>query len=146
MEERITGTTRWQTTDWYLAGYGCIGLAQGIVTFISSWAIALVCLAAAKSLQSEALSRVIRAPMSYFDTTLMGRLINRFSKDVDTLDNTIPNNLRTFVAIFFRVLSIFVVISYTTPEFIAFLIPMVILYFFLQVTLKSNFFHSETRS
>jgi len=77
MDELRTGTAVKRTTDKYLYVYGVTVLLQVIFTFAGVWAIALVCLEATKNLQSEALSRVIRAPMSYFDTTLMGRLINR---------------------------------------------------------------------
>jgi ATP-binding cassette subfamily C (CFTR/MRP) protein 1 len=42
---------------------------------------------AAKTLHNAAIARVIRAPMSFFDTTPLGRIINRFSKDMDGIDN-----------------------------------------------------------
>lgn len=48
---------------------------------------------ASKVMMGRAMTRVLRAPMSFFDTTPLGRITNRFSKDVDTMDNTLTVSL-----------------------------------------------------
>lgn len=70
--------------------------------------------------------------MSFFDTTPLGRILNRFSKDVDTIDNVLPMSIRFWMLMFFNVLSVIVVISYSTPIFLSVVVPMTVLYYFIQ--------------
>jgi len=70
--------------------------------------------------------------VSFFDVTPLGRLLNRFSKDVDTLDGALPETIRGWIYCFFGVVATLTVISYTTPIFVIIIIPIGILYFFVQ--------------
>jgi hypothetical protein len=49
------------------------------------------------------LACVMRSPMSFFDTTPLGRVVNRFAKDIYTIDETIPYSARSFVTTFMQV-------------------------------------------
>ena len=66
--------------------------------------------------------------MSFFDTTPLGRIVNRLSKDVTTVDEQIPY---TFHSLMTCVVSTFFTIGtiiYVTPLFLIFLIPISIIY------------------
>lgn len=41
--------------------------------------------------------------MTFFDVTPMGRILHRFSKDLDTLDNVMPGLLRFWFPMFISV-------------------------------------------
>lgn len=60
----------------------------------STLALSLGCIYSAKFLHETLIVGTMRWPMELFDITPLGRIVNRFSKDVDTVDNTLPLNLR----------------------------------------------------
>ncbi|XP_005090015.1 multidrug resistance-associated protein 1 [Aplysia californica] len=118
--------------NFYIGIYGLFGVLQTI--FIMAFAVtqSLRAVHASRVLHSSMLSRVLRAPMAFFDTTPVGRIMNRFSKDMDDVDEEIPMTFVMWVDCIFMVLSTIVVISYSTPLFLAFMLPVALLYFFVQ--------------
>jgi ABC-type multidrug transport system fused ATPase/permease subunit len=84
-------------------------------------------------LHATLLQSTLRAPTSFFDTTPVGRIVNRFSKDVDTIDTLIPRNIEMWFLCAFAVAGTMLVISYSTPYFMAVLLPLGLFYYFVQV-------------
>ena len=76
--------------------------------------------------------RIIRARMSFFDTTPAGRILNRFSKDIDVLESTLPPVLKLFLLTASGLAQVIVVISIATPLFLVLLVPILLLYIVLQ--------------
>ncbi|CAH0555480.1 unnamed protein product [Brassicogethes aeneus] len=87
---------------------------------------------AARKLHHMILINIIKQPMAFFDTTPLGRLLSRFSKDVDVVDNNLPAYISDGCLCLFQVIGTLVVISYTTPLFILVIIPIGLLYYFIQ--------------
>lgn len=73
--------------------------------------------------------------MFFFDTTPIGRIVNRFSADIETIDNELPWTVQMFWDTAFMVVATFVVISYGTPLFMTVIIPFAFFYFVAQVSL-----------
>lgn len=109
--------------------------------------LAGICLAVGSNMATSKLHRslllgVLRSPMCFFDTTPLGRIINRFSKDVDAIDIQVPEMFKNWFLCFVNVLGAMIVITMGTPLFIIALIPMGVLYFFVMV-IFFFFFKSE---
>ena len=117
----------------YLGVYAAFGIGQIILTFFASYFVAMGCIFAATLIHKRLLVNILRLPMSFFDTTPSGRILNRFSKDINTIDETIPHCVEDFIFTVFIVLDTIIVISYATPWFMIVIIPLTILYLLIQV-------------
>ena len=71
--------------------------------------------------------------MQFFDTTPLGRILNRFSKDMYTVDGMIPTTLEQFMVASLIVAMTVVVIMFAVPIFGVVIIPLGVVYFLIQV-------------
>ncbi|XP_017108722.1 multidrug resistance-associated protein 1 isoform X4 [Drosophila bipectinata] len=129
-DENVSNDT--SLRDMYLGVYGAFGFGQVATNFFSSLAISLGCLECSRVLHQTLLYFNLRWPMELFDTTPLGRVVNRFAKDIDTVDNVLPFNIRVVLGQAFMVLATIVVISLSTPIFLAVIVPIAFLYYFAQ--------------
>ncbi|KAJ8246363.1 hypothetical protein GJAV_G00266900 [Gymnothorax javanicus] len=121
-----------QNTQMRVGVYAALGLTQGILVMISSFTLALGNIGAAKKLHSGLLENKFHTPQSFFDTTPIGRIINRFSKDIYVIDEVLPSTILMFLGTLFHSTSTMIVIIITTPIFIVVILPLAVIYFFAQ--------------
>ena len=116
----------------YLSVYGVLGTISAMTIGLSTVITAVGGLKAANEFHNNMLSNVLRAPTSFFDTTPKGRIVNRFAKDIDYVDRSIPLTFNAMLRLGFGVVGIIAVISYTSPIFLAVFAPLTVLYWFAQ--------------
>ncbi|KAL9978590.1 hypothetical protein ACROYT_G016124 [Oculina patagonica] len=73
-----------------LAVYGSIVTVSLLLTIISSFCFYLAALKASENLHDQMTRAVMKAPVLFFDTTPVGRILNRFSKDIGCMDDMLP--------------------------------------------------------
>jgi len=88
---------------------------------------------ASRVLHHGMLSSVLRAPLTFFEMTPAGRILNRFSRDIETVDTMLPELIDQWLGSAFDVLATVVILLYSTPIFIALAVPLAVLYYFAQV-------------
>uniref|UniRef100_A0A8B9K2A1 ATP-binding cassette, sub-family C (CFTR/MRP), member 2 n=1 Tax=Astyanax mexicanus TaxID=7994 RepID=A0A8B9K2A1_ASTMX len=116
--------------DMRVGAYGGLGVAQGFLVCVGTLLLADGAIHAPRTLHSRLLSNILRAPMLFFDTTPSGRVVNRFAKDMFTVDELIPTALRSVILKLLELLATLVLICLAVPLFTAVVVPLIIIYHF----------------
>uniref|UniRef100_A0A8C2DET3 Multidrug resistance-associated protein 1 n=1 Tax=Cyprinus carpio TaxID=7962 RepID=A0A8C2DET3_CYPCA len=118
-----------------LGVYGALGISQ---VFCYSVAVSVGGIVASRYLHQTMLYNVLRSPMSFFERTPSGNLVNRFAKETDTIDSVIPSIIKMFMGSMFNVLGSCAVILIATPLVAIIIPPLGLFYFFVQVMASSR--------
>jgi ABC-type multidrug transport system fused ATPase/permease subunit len=122
----------------YMGIYAALGVSQASAMFLMGVVFSLFTYAASRNLHRAAITRVIHAPMSFFETTPLGRIMNRFAKDVDTLDNLLGDALRMFANTFANILGAIILISILLPWFLIAVAGICSIYYFYAIFYRSS--------
>lgn len=129
-DPRAGDETFWR--NFYVGIYGAFGFLLGLSFLTAAISFAFGAIRAARNLHNKLLDNILRLPMAFFDTTPLGRIVNRFSRDTDMIDSYIPAMMFSFCNMFFSVAGTIGLITYATPWFATVIIPLALLYYFIQ--------------
>ncbi|KAJ2613508.1 Transporter of the ATP-binding cassette (ABC) [Coemansia sp. RSA 1365] len=150
--DRVVARSNGWVNLWYFIGvYTAIALASIVIILGRSLLQFWSSIKASKVLHERLLHTVLRAPIRFFDTTPVGRLINRFSKDMETIDQSLSSSLAIFITELTASLTILVVITVITPAFIVGAIIIAVTYWiigtlYLSASREIKRFESVTKS
>lgn len=120
----------------YLLLYAATGVVSGILVFVGAYIILTYSsLAASRFFHDRMAESVLRAPMSFFDTTPIGRILNRFSDDVSALDQRLMWTLITLCEMAIDTASKLAIVIYNLP----FMIVIIVILFFLYNYFRKRF-------
>lgn len=109
-----------------------------MAVFGYSMAVSIGGIFASRRLHVDLLHSVLRCPMSFFERTPSGNLVNRFSKEIDTIDSMLPAILKMFMGSLFNVVGACIIILLATPIAAVVIPPLGLVYFFVQVGAASR--------
>lgn len=116
----------------YLAVYFGIFVLNGVFVFVRSLTLYFFLCRACRWMHENLLSRVLKMPMSFFDTTPSGRIINRFSRDVETIDIVLPGIVVQFMGCISNIITTLVIVCVATKWFTVALLPIIFIYVMIQ--------------
>lgn len=128
------------STGAYIGIYAALGVVQAFLMFAFSVMLSILGTRSSKVMLRQAVTRVLRAPMSFFDTTPLGRITNRFSRDVDVMDNNLTDAIRMFFFTMAMITSVFILIIAYFHWFAVALVPLYTLF-----VLAASYYRSSAR-
>ena len=111
--------------------YACLVSGSLIFAIIRAYGFLLVSLRCSERLHDKMVLAILQAPVHFFDSNPVGRILNRFSKDVGCLDELLP---KTFLGFIQRVPLAFAAIIISTvanPWLLFLVIPLIVLVLYM---------------
>ncbi|KAJ2806213.1 hypothetical protein H4R20_001774, partial [Coemansia guatemalensis] len=125
---------------YYLSVYGALGLFVALANMLQLLFIWTRCSTkASTAVHQDMLTSVLRSPLLFFDTTPTGRILNRFSSDIQVCDETLPYDISMLSDALFNIILAVVVAAITTPLMLA-VIPLLVIvgYHYQRLYIRSS--------
>ncbi|GMM34217.1 ATP-binding cassette bilirubin transporter [Saccharomycopsis crataegensis] len=140
------------STVFLVTVYTILGLVSGISVLCVSLSFSYFsAISASKAIHEELVTSILKSPMSFFETTPTGRVLNRFSEDISRLDERFPHSLNFFTNTVVKTVYTLGLIIFTLPSTIIFVILLSFVYSYIQkyyiaASRETKRFASITRS
>ncbi|XP_070787041.1 ATP-binding cassette sub-family C member 4-like [Enoplosus armatus] len=135
----------------YLGIYSGLTAAAVVFGFARSLVIFHGLVNSAQTLHNSMFGAIIRTPVHFFDVNPIGRILNRFSKDVSQMDSTLPITFVDFYQLFLQNVGVVVVAASVIPLILIPVVPLLFIFlylrrFFLHTSRDVKRLESTTRS
>ncbi|KAF9350371.1 hypothetical protein BGX26_011435 [Mortierella sp. AD094] len=120
------------STQYWILTYFAWAICTAIILAFSVFAwMAIMARKASKKLHSGMLGPLIRSPMSFFDVTSSGKIVNRFAHDITAVDISLPVQFLNLLFFIMMAANIFVFCIIASPYFALIMIPLAYGYYIL---------------
>nr|XP_054762700.1 multidrug resistance-associated protein 1-like [Lytechinus pictus] len=131
-EPLVNGTQPDAVRDKYLTIYALLGLTQGLWLYLGDMLLFIGAIRASSHMHQTMIVECLRFPMRFFETSLKGQLLNRFSKDVNEMDTLMGNNMRTMFLVASKYIRTIAVICAVLPLFTIIILPLSLVFIYMQ--------------
>lgn len=119
--------------DYYLLVLALIGIVSAFLALIRDLWLFFGSLTASRKIHNWLMSSVARAKFKFFDVTPLGQLMNRFSKDLEAVDQEIAPVAVGVMSCALGILVTVVLIAMVTPGFLIAAVFITVLYIFVGI-------------
>ncbi|XP_048350845.1 ATP-binding cassette sub-family C member 4 isoform X2 [Sphaerodactylus townsendi] len=118
--------------NYYLGIYAGLTVVTILFSILRCLLIFQVLVNAAQTLHDKMFQSILKAPVLFFDRNPIGRILNRFSKDIGHLDDLLPLTFLDFIQVLLQLLSVVGVAVVVMPWILIPLVPLFIIFVFLR--------------
>ncbi|GAA5920308.1 hypothetical protein JCM1841_004522 [Sporobolomyces salmonicolor] len=104
--------------NYYLGIYAVLSILAVLIQTLQWFVLYTGTLRSSETLHRMLLHAILRAPLRFFDTQALGRIQNRFAKDLEGIDSSLPDNFGRSLMYFLGVLTTLAVIASAAPAFL----------------------------
>ena len=112
----------------WLLGFFCLAAAQSMMFFMAHCVMMIIVYSAGRQMFQGVMDRVSHATFRFYDVTPVGRLMNRMTSDISTVDGNISSLFSIVATLFIQWLASIVIIASVTPIFLVFAIAVSLLF------------------
>ena len=123
---------------YYLSVYSATALVNVLFGNFVAVAVCGIGLRIARKLHEKLLSHIMRAPVRWFDVTPVGRIVNRFTSDMASIDTSTINQWSAMAQYLIITLSAMAVTSMVTPAVLLLCIPVTPIFLRMQEKYRSS--------
>ena len=108
----------------WLLGFFCLAAAQSMMFFMAQCVMMVIVYSAGRQMFQDVMDRVSHATFRFYDVTPVGRLMNRMTSDISTVDGNISGQFSVVATLLIQWLASIVIIASVTPLFLVFAIAI----------------------
>ncbi|XP_024119607.1 multidrug resistance-associated protein 4 [Oryzias melastigma] len=116
----------------YLGVYAGLTASTIVFGFVRNLLLFNVLVRCAQALHNRMFNSILRTPVRFFDINPIGRVLNRFSKDIGQLDSLLPLTFVDFVQVFLQILGVISVAASVIPWILIPVLPLLVVFIFLR--------------
>ncbi|XP_041663750.1 ATP-binding cassette sub-family C member 4-like [Cheilinus undulatus] len=131
--EHLNGSSSQQLDlDLYLGVYAGLTATSVVFGFLRCLVFFNVLVSSAQTLHNSMFNAILRTPVHFFNVNPIGRILNRFSKDIGYLDSLLPWTFVDFIQVLLQVIGVIAVAALIIPWTLIPVIPLLAIFLFLR--------------